>query len=219
VARLDTHWHANPKVLALGLPAMGLHAWSISYCDAELTDGFIPAGAIPQLAGVKQAVHRLVAQHRWEPVDGGYRLHHYLQYNRSRDVALAKRDRDRARQEDLRRNGVAGDSHATRERIASLPVPVPVPGPGIVPKSDSRTPPNPPRKRRGRLASPSANGVGFDEDGPRYVQQVGADGKREWVKVAAGLNLAPETLKSAGLRAGPEPTPLHPMPSDTPQTP
>jgi len=31
----------------------------------------------------------------------------------------------------------------------------------------------------------SRRGVAFEDDGPRYVQQIGADGKREWVEVEA----------------------------------
>jgi hypothetical protein len=107
VARLDTHWHNNPKVLALGLAAMGLHAWSISYCDSELTDGFIPAAALPSLPGVASAVRALVAGGRWGAVAGGYQLHDYLVHNRSRETVLSERERNAARKRDGRRNGSA----------------------------------------------------------------------------------------------------------------
>jgi len=63
---------------------MGLHAWSISYCDAKLTDGFIPLGAWPSLPGIVPAVHKLERSGLWVACDGGYRLHDYLDYNRSR---------------------------------------------------------------------------------------------------------------------------------------
>jgi hypothetical protein len=99
VAVLDTHWHANPKILALGLDAMGLHAWSISYCDDLLTNGFVPLNALPQLPRIKQAVKALVDAGRWEVVDGGFRLHNYLRYNRSREKVVAERDAARMRRE------------------------------------------------------------------------------------------------------------------------
>jgi hypothetical protein len=159
---------------------MGLHAWSISYCDAELTDGFVPVGALPQLKGAGQAVKVLVASGRWGVVDGGYELHDYLHYNHSRSVVMAKRSANATRQARFRNGVINTDGNAS---VTSIPVPVPVPVPGIVPKSDSRTPPNPPRKRRGRSSSLSSNGLEFDDDGPKYEQRVDADGKREWVQV------------------------------------
>jgi hypothetical protein len=89
MARLDTGWHAHPKVLGLGLAAMGLYAWSISYCDHALSDGFIPEGAWPSLPGVKAAVAKLANAGLWEVCEGGYRLHDYLDYNRSKAQVTA----------------------------------------------------------------------------------------------------------------------------------
>jgi hypothetical protein len=138
MARLDTHWHANPKVLALGLPAMGLHAWSISYCDAELTDGFVPFGAVPRLEGIKTAIERLIRSGCWEVVDGGYRLHDYLDYNRSRDQALAARaaSAERMQRTRSRRNnggGYTATNGATSGEVAPSVTPVlrPLPVPGL----------------------------------------------------------------------------------------
>lgn len=100
MARLDTGWHVNPKVLSLGWAAMGLHAWSISYCDDSLSDGFIPNGAWPALRGARQSVQRLVKSGVWIPVESGFMLHDYLEYNRSRahveSYRLAKQAAGRA---------------------------------------------------------------------------------------------------------------------------
>jgi hypothetical protein len=85
MARLDTGWHVHPRVLSLGLAAMGLHAWSISYCDHARSNGFIPMGAWPALPGIRSAVMTLHQSGLWEVCDGGYRLHDYLDYNRSRE--------------------------------------------------------------------------------------------------------------------------------------
>jgi hypothetical protein len=112
MARLDTHWHNNPKVLRLGLAAMGLHAWSISYCDSETTDGFIPSAALPNMGGVRQATHVLLESGRWLATEGGYLLHDYLAYNRSRAEILEDRAKSAARQEAYRRRNGAAESTA-----------------------------------------------------------------------------------------------------------
>jgi hypothetical protein len=94
MARLDTGWHVNPKVLQAGAHGMALHAWSISYCDHALSDGFIPAKAWPSFLAA--GVRTLLRLGLWSAAEGGYRLHDYLDYNRSRDQVyegqLAKHD-------------------------------------------------------------------------------------------------------------------------------
>jgi hypothetical protein len=139
MARLDMGWHANPKVLKLGWAAMGLHAWSISYCDATRSDGFIPNGAWPSLTGGKAAVSTLVAAGIWESVDGGYALHDYLQYNRSRariaEIGAVRAAAARAKSEQFaQQNGsnLLSKPPANGEQFAT---PGPGPGPGLTPGS------------------------------------------------------------------------------------
>lgn len=69
---------------------MGLHAWSISYCDHTLSDGFVPSGAWPALAGAAVAVKALVAAGLWIPEERGFRLHDYGDYNRTRAQVVAE---------------------------------------------------------------------------------------------------------------------------------
>lgn len=135
MARLDTGWHAHPKILSLGLAGMGLHAWSISYCDAARSDGFIPMGAWPALPGVKTAVKNLLQAGLWERREGGFQLHDYLAYNRSK----AAIERELANKIAA---GVAGGqasasarAQAQAEQVLKQTVkqnPTPVPGPGDV---------------------------------------------------------------------------------------
>jgi|SRR5215831_17413562 len=146
MARLDTGWHANPKVLRLSAAGMALHAWSISYCDAAQTDGFIPHGAWP--SKLQRGVRELEQAAIYAATEGGYRLHDYLDYNRSRAqiAALAAA---------MRANGQAGGQAkalAKAKQIASQnakqtveqngsklssknlpPVPVPVPVNSLLP--------------------------------------------------------------------------------------
>jgi hypothetical protein len=134
MARLDTGWHSHPKILGLGLAGMGLHAWSISYCDSALTDGFIPQGAWPALPGVSAAVRALVTGGLWLPCEGGYRLHDYAHYNRSKDETKALRAAAQVRKERwLERhtervpNGVPNATQNAERTAHERHIPVPVP--------------------------------------------------------------------------------------------
>jgi hypothetical protein len=127
MARLDTGWHAHPKVLALGLAGMGLHAWSISYCDHTLSDGFIPRGAWPALEGLRPVVNKLVAAGLWQPVDGGYQVHDYADYNRTKAQIAALREEDRVRKESGRtKPGIRPDKGPESGRIPRAPGPGPL---------------------------------------------------------------------------------------------
>lgn len=129
MARLDTGWHVHPKVLALGLAGMGLHAWSISYCDHALTDGFIPAGAWPSLLGVRAAVRGLVQAGLWVPTDGGYCLHDYADYNRTKAQVEAEREENRVRKMSGRN---PGQFRPESGRVSGRIPRAPGPGPGNV---------------------------------------------------------------------------------------
>jgi hypothetical protein len=123
MARLDTGWHVNTKVLKVGLAGMGLHAWSISYCDHALSDGFVPNGAWPALAGVRAAVVALVRAGLWVPVEDGFRLHDYTEYNRTRAHVESVRAAMRA-------NGRAGGLASAQAKAEQTAKQNPTPGPG-----------------------------------------------------------------------------------------
>jgi hypothetical protein len=101
--------HGNPKLLAAGLPAMGLYAWSLSYCAHVLSDGYVPARALPALPGVQAAVKVLLKQGLFEPASQGYAIHDYLQYQKSRADVMAERaanaERKRKYAESRKSNG------------------------------------------------------------------------------------------------------------------
>jgi len=132
MARLDTGWHMHPKILGLGLAAMGLHAWSISYCDASRSDGFIPVGSWPALPGVRSAVNTLLKAGLWERRDGGFEVHDYLAYNRSkasieRDLANKIAAGVAGGQASAQARAQANGQQTAKQTLKQNPTPVPGP--------------------------------------------------------------------------------------------
>lgn len=128
MARLDTGWHAHPKILRLTPVGMALHAWSISYCDYTRSDGFIPDGAWP--AKLSRGVAELDGARLYEPVEGGYQLHDYTDWNRSKAQIAAEQADDRDRKTG-RKNGriPAGIPPESGDDSSGIPR-APGPGPG-----------------------------------------------------------------------------------------
>lgn len=107
--RLDDQANGNPKLLALSDAAWRMWGCALIYCQAQLTDGFVPTQAIHTF-GVKARDKEKVAEELcavqvraqaplWTRVDGGYKLHDYLQWNECRATVLSRRSRERTRSE------------------------------------------------------------------------------------------------------------------------
>jgi len=88
--RIDDHWGLHPKVLGTGYAGMGLFVWGLTYCNLQLTDGFVPNGAWPGMAGAAAAVQALVRAGLWEPAEGGYQVHDYAVYQWTRERIAAE---------------------------------------------------------------------------------------------------------------------------------
>lgn len=146
--RLDDQIAHHPKFVAAGPTASWLWICGQSYCARYLTDGLIPASALPTL-GVGNAPTKhadaLVAVGLWERVDGGYRVHDYHEYQPSKTEVERRRVNRRASGRlGGKRSGVARAKQDAAENEAgclpgassgvaptdeakSNPVPVPVP--------------------------------------------------------------------------------------------
>jgi hypothetical protein len=105
--RLDDQANGSPKLLALSDPAWRMWGCALIYCQAQLTDGFVPQAAIHTF-GVRAKDKEKVADElclaivpgkgpMWHKVAGGYQIHDYLDWNDSRNEVLAKREKDRKR--------------------------------------------------------------------------------------------------------------------------
>lgn len=114
--RLDVDYFSNPKTLEAGPLGRAAHLASICWVGRHLTDGEIPAQAIPMIlrdAGApRKATELLIGAGLWVPNGGSsLELHDFVEMNGSRADVEAEREawRERQRRARARRNG---GSHA-----------------------------------------------------------------------------------------------------------
>lgn len=86
----DDKFTEHPKILRAGPVASWLFVRCVSWANRHLTDGFVPAEAIVSMHG-RQSTKTLVDVGLLEIADGGYRIHDYLAYQRSRAEAEQQR--------------------------------------------------------------------------------------------------------------------------------
>ncbi|MGH3094586.1 MAG: hypothetical protein ACRDMV_01130 [Streptosporangiales bacterium] len=108
--RIDDSFYDHPKFAMLN--ALGITAWltGLAYCNRNLTNGFVPAGAARRLFDCEglgvytgtftgedaepiHGVEQLVEVGLWHEVNGGYQVHDYLEYQPSREQVLAEREK------------------------------------------------------------------------------------------------------------------------------
>lgn len=122
--KVDDQMPRHPKLLSLGkdrLVCQGLWLDGMCYASAYLTDGFVPAAALER--GSERYAERLVRAGLWEPVDGGFRIHDYHDYQPTRAAVTESRKRNAERQS-RHRNAV---TNGVTEASVTTPRPVPVP--------------------------------------------------------------------------------------------
>ena len=98
--RLDVDYFTNPKAVAAGANGRALHLASICWCGQQLTDGHVPATAVPTIAhlaglgprSAAAAVARLVAVGLWQQTGDDFYVKDFLEVNRSR--AAVERERE-----------------------------------------------------------------------------------------------------------------------------
>jgi hypothetical protein len=97
---------ANPKYLMAGDRACWLAICGLCYSNEHLTDGFIAAPVLPVAApgvkGPEKLAAKLVEVGLWHPVDGGWQIHDYGDYQRSAAEVRESRAADAARKADKR---------------------------------------------------------------------------------------------------------------------
>lgn len=130
--RLDDQIFLHPKIVAAGKDATLLHLSALTYASSQLTDGFIPAASLRVVAftvnvNPKHAA-TLVEVGIWESVEGGYRIHDYLEYNPSAEKIRGERADAKARMQRLRSANVRPNKERSSPEVRdSHPHPHPIP--------------------------------------------------------------------------------------------
>ena len=131
-AKVDDRWPRHPKAIAVGPLGRDLYVCGLCYCNEHLTDGFIPDDAVATLAlpgpgnhhnrftSVSVTLQKLLDAHLWERVQGGYRVHDYLDWNptaeRIRELRQKKKNRQDRWRRDASRDASRGASRDASQR-------------------------------------------------------------------------------------------------------
>lgn len=145
--KIDDQAPRNAKLLRAGPAAAWLWVCGIAHCQAHLSEGFIADVALSMIgvrgAGrARELADRLVACALFDRVDGGYIVHDYLDFNETREEALARKTSLAAKRSVSGRaggiaSGVARSNEANRkQRIEAKRSPDPT-------RPDLKEPPNP----------------------------------------------------------------------------
>lgn len=140
---LAVDFFTHPKVCSLSASGKLLYLASLCYAQRHLTDGAIPAGALPMLAAEAGASRSqstsLVAVGLWDEASDGWTIHDWGEWNQPAETIEERREQDRARKKAWRdakaakKNGgrdasrdADADGDATRQS-RSTPTPTPTP--------------------------------------------------------------------------------------------
>lgn len=123
--RIDENALNHAKLLALSAFAFRLWVEGLAYCQKHLTDGAITHTALrtfryatgKHVAELSASVDGMAPL--WQPVESGYTVHDYLQWNDSKEHVLAARAKARERIRKLRGKSSNGSSNAVTSREQS----------------------------------------------------------------------------------------------------
>lgn len=127
--KIDDGFPSHPKVIGLSDGAFRVHISAICYAASYETNGVI-SGTVVRQNGWQRRVGELVEARLWDPVDDGFAIHDYLEYNPSKDQVTAAREATKRRQQRFRKrdsNGVTNalqDDDRNADPVPSRPDPV-----------------------------------------------------------------------------------------------
>jgi len=195
---MDDQWHQHPKRLRAGGEACDVFWASVSWCNANLTDGKLPRAAAVMLSGGEKQLARVARRlleaggpgraGLWEADGEDFVVHDFLDYNLSAAQVLAARQKtaDRVARHRGRQRG--GNGGGNREGNGG--------GNGVT--NDPVTP-APPGTGVGSSPAPEGSGVGDPrarEDGFALVravypvQEAMLDAEHAWHEIGGTPELA-----------------------------
>ncbi len=136
--KLDDGFPDHPKMLRVGDRAFRFHILALCWSSRQLTDGFIPAS----YGGRPNDLLELTEAGLLEPVDGGYQIHDYLDYNPSRERVLSDRAaaRERSAKAAERSAEVRANSRGSSGEVrGNFGAPDPAPARPLTPTPTSKT--------------------------------------------------------------------------------
>jgi hypothetical protein len=118
--KVDDHFHSHPKILDLGLDAIGLWTLAGSWSGEQLTDGFIPSSLIARLGGSQETTQALVDAGLWEVTEGGFIFHDWDAHNQTKAQVIESRESWRSKKEKQR----GYRTSAKKDDVSSLDAPL-----------------------------------------------------------------------------------------------
>jgi hypothetical protein len=96
---LDDNFADHPKVDALSDGAFRLHVSGLNYAARKLTDGHVEKHRVHRLMPVfkKAYLDELIDAGMWMSAKGGYDIHDYLEWNKSRAWWEERREKEAKR--------------------------------------------------------------------------------------------------------------------------
>ncbi len=119
-ARVGDEWWCHPKVMGVGLAPRGLWVSALSWSCAQRKD-VVPVGFLAMVGATETDVQPLVDAGLWVPVDGGWRIHDWREYQEatvSEKRAEAGRKGGRASGK-ARRTGAQNEANVKQNEVAS----------------------------------------------------------------------------------------------------
>jgi hypothetical protein len=116
--RIHDNAMTHPKIIGLSDGAFRAWVGGLSYAQIHLTDGLLPKVCLT--LSMARRAPELVAAGLWKPVEGGYQIHDFLQWNDARRVVLQKREDAKGRARRSRTSHSARAPHVLSGVVLSV---------------------------------------------------------------------------------------------------